>query len=58
MRELAGQRQQMAQQRAYLAAAEKEMVKKWARPKSVVTFGWLVGLALFVGVVSGLLAGR
>ena len=58
MRELAEQRQQMAQQRAYLAAAEKEMVKKWARPKSVVTFGWLVGLALFVGVVSWLLAGR
>ncbi|MHC4447276.1 MAG: hypothetical protein ACYSXF_05785, partial [Planctomycetota bacterium] len=58
MRELAEQRQQMAQQRAYLAAAEKEMVKKWARPKSVVTFGWLVGLSMLVGVVSWIVAGR
>jgi uncharacterized membrane protein (DUF485 family) len=41
-----------------MAATEEKMRRRWARPQAVVVFGWLVGLAVVVGIVSWLLAGR
>jgi uncharacterized membrane protein (DUF485 family) len=41
-----------------MAATEEKMRRRWARPQAVVVFGWLVGLAIVVGFVSWLLAGR
>jgi hypothetical protein len=41
-----------------LAAAEEKMRRRWARPRGVVVFGWLAGLAVVVAIVSWFMAGR
>jgi chromosome segregation ATPase len=49
---------EVAQREESLTAAEEKMRQKWARPRAVVVFGHLAGLAVMVAIVSWLLAGR
>jgi hypothetical protein len=49
---------ELKQKQDSIAAAEEKMRRKWARPQAVVVFGWLVGLAIVVGILSWFMAGR
>jgi len=50
------QKQQIAEARRALAEAEKEMVRRWARPRAVTTMAWIVAFALICAGGSWLLA--
>lgn len=47
---------QLMELRKVLAASEREMILKWARPRAVVTLGWVAILAVIVAGASWFLA--
>src|SRR5690606_25468789 len=57
MAQLEERRQQLAEVQRFLAASEQQMVRRWARPRAVVTVLWFVALAVMVGGVSWLVTG-
>ena len=48
--------QQLMELREMLAASEREMIRRWARPWAVVTLGWVAVLAVIVAGTSWFLA--
>ena len=46
------QTQQLTELREMLAASEREMIRRWARPWAVVTLGWVAVLAVVVAGAS------
>ncbi len=48
--------QQLTELREMLAASEREMIRRWARPWAVVTLGWVAVLAVIVAGASWFLA--
>ncbi|MCH8165426.1 MAG: hypothetical protein IH889_07445 [Planctomycetes bacterium] len=50
------QRRRLVEIRESLAAAERKMQRKWARPRAVVTFSWLAVSLAVVAIASGLAA--
>jgi hypothetical protein len=52
------QNQRIAEARRALAEAEKEMVRRWARPRAVATMGWIMILAVLCAGTSWLIAGQ
>jgi hypothetical protein len=48
---------EVKQKQDALKATEEKMRRKWARPRAVVVFAHLAGVAVVVGIVSWLLAG-
>ncbi|MEE8153730.1 MAG: hypothetical protein V3T53_02090 [Phycisphaerales bacterium] len=50
------QAQQLTDLREMLAASEREMIRRWARPWAVVTLGWVAVLAVIVAGASWFLA--
>ena len=50
------QTQQLTELREMLAASEREMIRRWARPWAVVTLGWVAVLAVIVAGASWFLA--
>ncbi|MCH8314327.1 MAG: hypothetical protein IIA64_00005, partial [Planctomycetes bacterium] len=50
------QAQQLTELREMLAASEREMIRRWARPWAVVTLGWVAVLAVIVAGASWFLA--
>jgi hypothetical protein len=48
---------EVKQKQDALKVSEEKMRRKWARPRAVVVFAHLAGLALVVGILSWLLAG-
>lgn len=55
---LENQRRRLVEIRESLAAAERKMRRKWARPRAVVTFSWLVVSLAVVAIASGLAANQ
>ena len=49
-------RQRLAEVQATLAAAEREMITKWARPRAIWTMGWCAMMFAMLGVASWLVA--
>jgi len=52
MRKVEEDRHQLMEVREMLAASERRMVKRWARPRAVATVGWFVCLAAVIAVGS------
>jgi uncharacterized small protein (DUF1192 family) len=52
------QNQRITEARRALAEAEKEMVRRWARPRAVATMAWIVILAVICAGTSWLIAGQ
>ncbi len=48
--------QQLMELRELLAASEREMIRRWARPWAVVTLGWVAVLAVIIAGASWFLA--
>lgn len=54
--ELQSQERVLQKKQESLASVEREMMRKWARPKATIIYGYLVGIAIVVAVASGLAA--
>lgn len=52
MRAIEQQRRELEEVRSFLANSERELMRRWARPKAVASVGWLVFLVIVAGVGS------
>lgn len=51
-RAIESQRRELAEVRQFLSHSERELMKRWARPRAVANAGWLVFLSVISGVAS------
>ncbi|UCD74244.1 MAG: hypothetical protein JSV91_10685 [Phycisphaerales bacterium] len=49
MRRVKEQHRELIEVREMLAASEQKMIRKWARPRAVITFAWILLLTTVVG---------
>ena len=52
------QQQDLRKMQQSMQASEQEMIRKWARPRAVIVYGCLLGIALLTAVAAALAANR